>query len=104
MQISVSSTLSVCHDCQFWAGLAEHVKDGRYGVARIAFGAEPSDEEILRFVASEWEDSLSSETSLRRRASLRGNPSAAPERRRRPSGDWRWALSRSRRSRVSGRQ
>ena len=31
------------------------VEDGRYGVARIVFGAEPSDEEILRFVTSEWE-------------------------------------------------
>ena len=26
-----------------------------YGVARIVFGAEPSDEEILQFVTSEWE-------------------------------------------------
>ena len=55
MQISVSSTLTVYHDGQFWVGLAEHVEDGRYGVARIVFGAEPSDEEILRFVTSEWE-------------------------------------------------
>lgn len=55
MQISVSSALTVYHDGQFWVGLAEHVEDGRYGVARIVFGAEPSDEEILRFVASEWE-------------------------------------------------
>ncbi len=55
MQISVSSTLTVFHDGQFWVGLAEHVEGGRYGVARIVFGAEPSDEEILRFVASEWE-------------------------------------------------
>ena len=55
MQIRVSSTLTVYHDGQFWVGLAEHVEDGRYGVARIVFGAEPSDEEILRFVASEWE-------------------------------------------------
>ena len=31
------------------------VEDGRYSVARIVFGAEPSDEEILRFVTSEWE-------------------------------------------------
>ena len=54
MQISVSSTLTVYHDGQFWVGLAERVEDGRYGVARIVFGAEPSDEEILRFVASEW--------------------------------------------------
>ena len=55
MQISVSSTLTVYHDGQFWVGLAEHVEDGRYGAARIVFGAEPSDEEILRFVTSEWE-------------------------------------------------
>ena len=55
MQISVSSTLTVYHDGQFWVGLAEHVEDGRYGAARIVFGAEPSNEEILRFVASEWE-------------------------------------------------
>ena len=55
MQISVSSTLTVFHDGQFWVGLAEHVEDGAYGVARIVFGAEPSDEEILRFVISKWE-------------------------------------------------
>ena len=55
MQISVSSTLTVYHDGQFWVGLAEHVEGGRYGAARIVFGAEPSDEEILRFVVSEWE-------------------------------------------------
>ena len=55
MQISVPSTLTVFHDGQFWVGLAEHVEDGRYGIARIVFGAEPSDEEILRFVASKWE-------------------------------------------------
>ena len=30
MQISVSSTLTVYHDGQFWVGLAEHVEDGRY--------------------------------------------------------------------------
>lgn len=54
MQISVSSTLTVYHDGQFWVGLAEHVEGGRYGVARIVFGAEPSDEEILRFVISRW--------------------------------------------------
>lgn len=54
MQISVSTTLTVFHDGQFWVGLAEHVEDGRYGVARIVFGAEPSDEEILQFVRSKW--------------------------------------------------
>lgn len=55
MQISVSSTLTVYHDGQFWVGMTEHVEDGRYGVARIVFGAEPSDEEILQFVVGKWE-------------------------------------------------
>lgn len=55
MQISVSSTLTVYHDGQFWVGMAEHVEDGRYGVARIVFGTEPSDEEILQFVVGKWE-------------------------------------------------
>ena len=55
MQISVSSTLTVYHDGQFWVGTAEHVEDGRYGAARIVFGPEPSNEEILHFVASKWE-------------------------------------------------
>ncbi len=55
MQISVSSTLTVYHDGQFWVGLAEHVEDGRYGIARIVFGVEPSDEKILQFVVSKWE-------------------------------------------------
>lgn len=55
MQISVSSTLTLYHDGQFWVGLAEHVEEGRLAVARIAFGAEPSDEEIVQFVVQRWE-------------------------------------------------
>lgn len=55
MQISVSSTLTVYFDGQFWVGLAEHVEDGSYGVARIVFGAEPSNEEILQLVVDRWE-------------------------------------------------
>ena len=54
MQISVSSTLTVYHDGQFWVGLAERVEDGRYGVARIVFGAKPSNEEILQFITGKW--------------------------------------------------
>jgi hypothetical protein len=55
MQVSVSSTLTLYHDGQFWVGLIEHVEDGAYGVARVVFGAEPSDEEVLQFVVRGWE-------------------------------------------------
>lgn len=54
MQINVSSTLTLYYDGQFWVGLIEHVEDGAYGVARIVFGAEPSDEEILQFILRRW--------------------------------------------------
>ena len=43
MQISASSTMIVYHNGRFWVGVAEHVEDGRYGAARIVFGAEPSE-------------------------------------------------------------
>lgn len=56
MQISVSSTLTLFHDGQFWVGLIEHIEDGKLGVARIVFGAEPSDAEVLDFVVNRWED------------------------------------------------
>ena len=51
MQISVSSTLTLYHDGQFWVGIIEHVEDERLGIARIVFGAEPSDEEILEHLS-----------------------------------------------------
>ncbi|MDX5146397.1 YjdF family protein [Bifidobacterium breve] len=90
MQISVSSTLTVYHDGQFWVGLAEHVEDGRYGAARIVFGAEPSNEEILRFVVSKWAKlSFFGHDSTPRRASPRRTPSDAPARRRKPSSSRR---------------
>lgn len=55
MQISVSSALTLYHDGQFWVGIVEHVEDGRLGIARIVFGAEPSDGEILEFIVNGWE-------------------------------------------------
>ena len=84
MQISVSSTLTVYHDGQFWVGLAEHVEGGRYGVARIVFGAEPSDEEILRSLQANGRSSRSSAMSPLKQASPRRTPSGAPARRRKP--------------------
>ncbi len=53
-RLSATCCSSSYHGGQFWVGLAEHVEDGRYGVARIVFGAEPSTEEILRFVVNKW--------------------------------------------------
>ena len=85
MQISVSSTLTVYHDGQFWVGLAEHVEGGRYGVARIVFGAEPSDEEILQFVVGKWEKLSFFGGEPTEAIKPARTPSGAPARRRRPS-------------------
>lgn len=51
---SVSSTLVVCFDGQFWVGIVEHVEGGRLSACRVVFGAEPSDEEVLAFVLRDW--------------------------------------------------
>ena len=84
MQISVSSTLTVYHDGQFWVGLAEHVEDGRYDAARIVFGAEPSNEEILQFVVSKWAKLAFFGDDPAKANKPARTLSAAPARRRRP--------------------
>ena len=50
----VSSTLTVYHDGQFWVGVVEHVENGMLSVARVVFGAEPSNEEIYTWVLVRW--------------------------------------------------
>lgn len=55
-KVSVSSTLTVFHDGQFWVGVIERNENGRLAVSKNLFGAEPSNEEILRFVVEKWQD------------------------------------------------
>lgn len=50
----VSSTLTVYHDGQFWVGVVEHVENGMLSVARVVFGAEPSNEEVYTWVLEHW--------------------------------------------------
>ncbi len=56
-EASVSTTLTVYYDGQFWVGVVERVEDGAFSAARTIFGSEPSDEEVLQFVLHRW-DSL----------------------------------------------
>lgn len=51
---TVSSTLTVCFDGQFWVGIVERVEDGALSSCRVVFGAEPSNEEVLDFVLRDW--------------------------------------------------
>lgn len=76
MQISVSSTLTLYHDGQFWVGIAEHVENGKLCVARVVFGAEPSDEEIFEFVVNRWERLVLLRQQRARQAKGRQEPQA----------------------------
>ncbi|MDD3362813.1 MAG: YjdF family protein [Hespellia sp.] len=46
----VTSSLIVLFEEPFWIGVFEKVEDGRLSVAKVTFGAEPKDYEILAFV------------------------------------------------------
>lgn len=49
-----SCTLTVFHDGQFWVGVAERRDGTTLEVARVVFGAEPSDEQIYQLVLTSW--------------------------------------------------
>ena len=50
-----SITFTVYFDGQFWVGTVERVEEGGLSAARVVFGAEPSEEEILKFILERWE-------------------------------------------------
>lgn len=49
-----SITFTVYFDGQFWVGMVERMEEGGLSAARVVFGAEPSDEEVFRFVLDRW--------------------------------------------------
>lgn len=73
-KISVSSTLVVRFDGQFWVGIVERVEDGQLSACRVVFGAEPSCEEILDFVLHKWTQLTFSEPVSHRTRALAENP------------------------------
>ena len=69
-----STTFTVYFDGQFWVGIVERIEEGGLSAARVVFGAEPSDEEIFRFVLEKWDTlRFSPEVEIERRKKL-GNP------------------------------
>lgn len=77
-KVSVSSTLTVYHDGQFWVGIIERVEDGRLQAAKVVFGAEPSNEEVLRFVVERWHGLALAASSV---GAKRPKHAASPKRR-----------------------
>ena len=43
-------TLTVFFDGQFWVGIFERIDNGKLTVARVVFGAEPKDQQVLEMV------------------------------------------------------
>ena len=70
----LSCTLTIFFDGQFWAGIAEQLEDGRLSACRIVFGAEPSNEEVLRRVVLRWDRLRFSESIPEEAPSLPSNP------------------------------
>lgn len=109
----VSSTLTVYHDGQFWVGVVEHVENGMLSVARLVFGAEPSNEEVYTWVLERYSSlCLSAETEPvgPRAGRLPGNPkrraraAAKAMRQRGPSTASQLALARERERVKDGRR
>ena len=46
----VSSKLTIFFEDPFWVGVFERVSDGKLSAAKVTFGAEPKDYEVLEFI------------------------------------------------------
>ena len=46
----VNGKLTVFFEEPFWAGVFEHIENGRLTVAKVTFGAEPKDYEIQEYI------------------------------------------------------
>ena len=45
----VSGKLMVCFEDPFWIGVYERIEEGRLSVAKVTFGAEPTEREVSDF-------------------------------------------------------
>ncbi|MGN0907657.1 MAG: YjdF family protein [Bullifex sp.] len=49
-----SMVMAVFFESPFWVCVFERIRDGKLSVARVVFGAEPGDREILNFLSDHW--------------------------------------------------
>lgn len=52
--ICLSCTLTMFHDGQFWVGAVEERDGTGLSAARVVFGSEPSDEQVMELVRKRW--------------------------------------------------
>lgn len=46
----VTGKLTVFFEDPFWVGIYERIEDGKLSVAKVTFGAEPKDYEVLEYI------------------------------------------------------
>lgn len=49
-----SAGLTVFFEEPFWVGVFERIEDGKLSVAKVVFGSEPTDAQILEFVCEHY--------------------------------------------------
>jgi len=52
------SLFTIYYENPYWVGIIEHTVDGSYSVARIVFGPEPTDAEILEYLFKNYPNNL----------------------------------------------
>jgi hypothetical protein len=67
-------TFTIFFDGQFWVGLATRLGDGGTEIARVVFGPEPSDAELVQWVRDEYRKLSFIPTSAEVVTRLVGNP------------------------------
>lgn len=50
----VSTKLTVYFDEPFWVGVFERIENGKLSVAKVTFGAEPTDVEVYEFILKHY--------------------------------------------------
>lgn len=51
-----SISLTVYFEEPFWVGIFERIQQGRLSAAKVTFGAEPKDGEVLEYILNEYHD------------------------------------------------
>ena len=50
----VNGKLTVYFEEPFWVGVFERIEDGKLSVAKVTFGAEPKDYEVLEYIQKHY--------------------------------------------------
>ena len=70
----MEAKLTVYFEAPFWVGVFERMEDGTLSVAKVTFGAEPKDYEVLQYVLDHYHELRFSEPVAREVREKADNP------------------------------